>query len=203
MLMIRRILTIGCLFAACVPQVSAADRAEELLAALAARFRAMESYEVEFVVTADEHRVTGRYAVAGERYYITVGDAEVYADADLRREIDNRRREITLAAVEAQSRNILTNPARAFDLLGDEYRASLLREGDGTAVVRLEPRAGKSAPTGAVTVTLDAATRQPRSIAYDYDGAVLTVEVVRIAPGVVPPVFDEGRYAGYETIDFR
>lgn len=201
--MIRRILTIGCLLAAFVPQVSAADRASELLAALAARFRAMDSYEVAFVVAADDQRVSGRYAVAGERYYITVGDTEVYADAGLRREIDNRRREITLAAVEAQSRNILTNPARAFDLLDDDYRVSLLREEQETTVVRLEPRAGKKTPTGTVTVTLDTASGLPRSIVYDFDGAELTVGVVRIVPGAVLPVFDEGRYAGYEVIDFR
>lgn len=201
--MIRRMLGMLCLLSAAVLPSHAADRASELLAGLAARFRAMKSYEAEFAVTADDHRVTGRYVVAGDRYYIAVGDAEVYADAALRREIDNVRREITLVGIDAEDRSILANPARAFDLLDDDYRATLLCEEGGTAVVRLEPRAGKSTPTGAVTVTLDVASGLPRSIAYDYDGAVLTVEVVRIEPGAGLPLFEADRYAGYETIDFR
>ena len=162
-----------CLLSAAVLPSHAADRASELLAGLAARFRAMKSYEAEFAVTA------------------------------LRREIDNVRREITLVGIDAEDRSILANPARAFDLLDDDYRATLLCEEGGTAVVRLEPRAGKSTPTGAVTVTLDVASGLPRSIAYDYDGAVLTVEVVRIEPGAGLPLFEADRYAGYETIDFR
>ena len=81
----------------------------------------MTSYETEFAVTAGDQCVTGRYVVAGDRYYIAVGDVEAFADGQVRREVDNRHREVTLVAVETENRNILSDPAHAFDLLDGAY----------------------------------------------------------------------------------
>lgn len=177
-----------------------AGRAAELLAVLAAHFRSFASYEVGFAVTAGDRRVTGRYAVAGDDYYIAVEDAEVFSDGGVRREIDNRRREVTLTEVEPASRNLLSNPARAFDLLDGHCRPELLWERGGRAAVRLNAADGIP---GTVTVTLDAATGRPIELLYDYDGEQVAIEVVRIVPGIALPVFDAARYAGYEVIDFR
>ena len=183
-----------CLLTACTLPVRAADRAAELLAALSARFRAMTSYETEFAVTAGDQCVTGRYVVAGDRYYIAVGDVEAFADGQVRREVDNRHREVTLVAVETENRNILSDPAHAFDLLAER---------DGTAQIRLDPVSGGAAPIGVVTVTLDTATLSPRSLVYDYDGERVAVDIVRVVSGAALPQFDPTRYSGYEFIDFR
>lgn len=192
-----------CLAAVWAMPVRAADRAAELLAALSARYRDMASYETEFAVTTGDQLVTGRYVVAGDSYYIAVGDVEAFADGEVRREVDNRHREITLVAVETENRNILTDPVHAFDLLDDAYRPTLLAERDGTAQIRLDPVSGGAAPVGVVTVTLDTATRLPRSLVYDYDGERIAVEIVRTTPGATLPRFDRSRYPGYEIIDFR
>ena len=203
-----------CLLTACTlpgRAAPAAGRAAELLAALSARFRAMTSYETEFAVTAGDQCVTGRYVVAGDRYYIAVGDVEAFADGQVRREVDNRHREVTLVAVETENRNILSDPAHAFDLLDGAYRPTLLAERDGTAQIRLDPVSGGAAPIGVVTVTLDTATLSPRSLVYDYDGervAVaigrgVAVDIVRVVSGAALPQFDPTRYSGYEFIDFR
>lgn len=192
-----------CLLTACTLPVRAADRAAELLAALSARFRAMTSYETEFAVTAGDQCVTGRYVVAGDCYYIAVGDVEAFADGQVRREVDNRHREVTLVAVETENRNILSDPAHAFDLLDGAYRPTLLAERDGTAQIRLDPVSGGAAPIGVVTVTLDTATLSPRSLVYDYDGERVAVDIVRVVSGAALPQFDPTRYPGYEFIDFR
>ena len=187
-----------------MPQSKAAGRATEILEKLAAGFRAMPGYSVDFEVSAGDYKSRGSYVVEGRCYYLVLADAEVFADSVVRYEIDNRRREVTVTEVDAASRNILNNPVRAFDFLGSEYTPSLVSEADGRAVVRLTPAAGNDSPAGDVTLTVDTATMRPRSLSYDYDGEQVLVNVLEVAPlaGHVRR-FDKNAYAGYEFIDFR
>ena len=187
-----------------MPQSKAAGRATEILEKLAAGFRAMPGYSVDFEVSAGDYKSRGSYVVEGQCYYLALADAEVFADSVVRYEIDTRRREVTVTEVDAASRNILNNPVRAFDFLGSEYTPSLVSEADGRAVVRLTPAAGNDSPAGDVTLTVDTATMRPRSLSYDYDGEQVLVNVLEVAPlaGHVWR-FDKNAYAGYEFIDFR
>ena len=68
---------------------SAAGRAGEILEGLAAGFRAMKGYEVDFAVEAEEYRTAGSYAVEGQGYFLTLGDAEVFCDGTVRYEVDH------------------------------------------------------------------------------------------------------------------
>ncbi len=199
----RRFLVLIAL-AAGIQAVSAAGRATEILEKLAAGFRAMPGYSVDFEVVAGDYNNRGSYVVEGRNYYLALADAEVFADSVIRYEIDNRRREVTVTEVDAASRNILNNPVRAFDFLGSEYVPTLVSEAGGRAVVRLTPAAGNDSPAGNVTVTVDTATMRPLSLSYDYDGEQVQVSVLGVAPlaGHVR-VFDRQAYAGYEFIDFR
>ena len=187
-----------------IQAVSAAGRATEILEKLAAGFRAMPGYSVNFEVASGDYKSRGSYVVEGRNYYLALADAEVFADSVIRYEIDNLRREVTVTEVDAASRNSLNNPVRAFDFLGSEYVPTLVSEAAGRAVVRLTPAAGNDAPAGNVTVTVDTATMRPLSLSYDYDGEQVQVSVLGIAPlaGHVR-VFDRNAYAGYEFIDFR
>lgn len=199
----RRFLVLIAL-AAGIQAVSAAGRATEILEKLAAGFRAMPGYSVDFEVVAGDYDNRGSYVVEGRNYYLALADAEVFADSVIRYEIDNRRREVTVTEVDAASRNILNNPVRAFDFLGSEYVPTLVSEAGGCAVVRLTPAAGNDSPAGNVTVTVDTATMRPLSLSYDYDGEQVQISVLGVAPlsGHVR-VFDRQAYAGYEFIDFR
>ena len=183
---------------------AAENRAGEILERLAAGFRAMKGYEVTFEVEAGEYRTGGRYAVEGQGYFLTLGDAEVFCDATVRYEVDNARREVTIVGVDTASRNILNNPVKAFDFLDSEYDPELLTETAGRAVVRLTPTAGNSSPAGVITVTVSTATMRPEVLDYDYDGERVQVGILGIAPlaGHVR-LFDKNAYAGYEFIDFR
>lgn len=182
----------------------APDRAAELLAGLSGGFRAMNGYAVAFSVAADELLTRGRYAVEGEGYYLTLGDAEVFGDEVLRYEVDNRRREITVDRVDASSRNILSNPVHAFDFLDSAYGSELLWERDGRAAVALTPVAESGTAIGRITVTVSTASMRPLALTYDYDGERIDVTVERIDPLDGPlRRFDRADYAGYEFIDFR
>lgn len=185
-------------------QASAADRATELLERLSEGFRAMKSYEVRFEISAEDFSGSGSYTVDGEAYCLTLGDAEVFADATTRYEVDNRRREVTIVEVDRESRNLLNNPIRAFDFLDSQYAPSLLSEADGLAVVRLTPTAENSSSAGTVEVTISTSTMRPVSLSYDYDGERVTVRIVGIgAPQAPLRHFERKHYDGYEMIDFR
>ena len=91
---------------ACAGPVAAGNRAAEILEGLAAGFRAMKGYEVDFAVEAGEYRTAGSYAVEGRGYFLTLGDAEVFCDGTVRYEVDHARREVTIVGVDTTSRNI-------------------------------------------------------------------------------------------------
>lgn len=189
---------------ACVGPVAAGNRASEILERLAAGFRAMKGYEVAFEVEAGESRIGGSYAVEGQGYFLTLGDAEVFCDGSVRYEVDNARREVTIVGVDTTSRNILNNPVRAFDFLGSEYVPELLSEADGRAVVRLTPAAGNNSPAGTVTVTVSTATMRPEVLDYDYEGERVRITIGRVVPlGEPLRTFDRKGCEGYEFIDFR
>ena len=183
---------------------SADGRAAEILEKLAAGFRALGAYGVAFEVSSDEYTTRGRYAVEGENYYIAVGEAEVYCDGKIRYEIDNRRREVTIDDVDTSSRNLLSNPAHAFDFIGTQYAPSLVSDANGRAVVRLTPTSADASPAGEILVTVDTAAMRPESLRYDYDGEQVGIAVLGVAPLDTPlKAFSKGDYKGYEFIDFR
>ena len=183
---------------------SADGRAAEILEKLAAGFRALGAYGVTFEVSSDEYTTRGRYAVEGENYYLAVGEAEVYCDGKIRYEIDNRRREVTIDDVDTSSRNLLSNPAHAFDFIGTQYAPSLVSDANGRAVVRLTPTSANASPAGEILVTVDTAAMRPESLRYDYDGEQVGIAVLGVAPLDTPlKAFSKGDYKGYEFIDFR
>lgn len=187
-----------------VPQGNAADRATEILGKLAAGFRAMPGYGVNFEVVSGDYKNRGSYVVEGRNYYLALADAEVFADSVVRYEIDNRRREVTIDDVDTSSRNLLSNPAHAFDFIGTQYAPSLVSDAEGRAVVRLTPTSADASPAGEILVTVDTAAMRPESLRYDYDGEQVGIAVLGVAPLDTPlKAFSKGDYKGYEFIDFR
>lgn len=191
-------------FVASIQAVSAAGRATEILEKLAAGFRAMPGYGVNFEVVSGDYKNRGSYVVEGRNYYLALADAEVFADSVVRYEIDNRRREVTIDDVDTSSRNLLSNPAHAFDFIGTQYAPSLVSDAEGRAVVRLTPTSADASPAGEILVTVDTAAMRPESLRYDYDGEQVGIAVLGVAPLDTPlKAFSKGDYKGYEFIDFR
>ena len=195
---------IAVLFCGILQGNAAQPRATEILERLAAGFRAMDGYGVKFGVVSGDYEARGSYVVEGDSYYLVLGDAEVFADGAVRREVDNRRREVTVTEVNRASRNILDNPVQAFDFLGSEYDFSLEGESGGRATVRLVPTAENDTSAGVVTLVVDTSSMRPVSLAYDYDGERVGIRVTGIEPQSGHfRTFDRQAYGGYEFIDFR
>lgn len=172
--------------------------AQELLQRMTAAFRAMPAYEVRFALTGGrDETVEGRFAVAGEQYYIALPDAEVFGTEQLRYEVDHRRRETVIAPVEHDTANLLSDPPHAFEFVASHYDATL--EADNRLLLR--PARTREA---AIRLTLDPATHLPAAIRYETDDAAIAVTIRSVEPLAAPlPAYDRKATADYELIDFR
>jgi outer membrane lipoprotein-sorting protein len=183
------------------------DDAKALISRLSEQIRSMENYEVSFTVNSGDQKIKGYYAVSGEKYYISVGDAEVFCDGGARYEVNPQNKEVTVDAVDTKSHNILTNPTRAFDFIDGEFAFEMVGTNNGITTIKLTSTA-ENAALGVIFVAMDAATAQPRSLTYDVDGAQIAIEVAAIdeLTGMVDIsmfTFDKNNYRGYEIVDFR
>jgi outer membrane lipoprotein-sorting protein len=192
----------------CVTNIWAQDSdAKALIGRLSEQMRSMENYEVLFAVKSGDQKIKGYYAVSGEKYYISIGDAEVFCDGGARYEVNAQNKEVTVDAVDTKSHNILTNPTRAFDFIDGEFNFTTVGTENGITTVKLTSTA-ENAALGVIFVALDAATAQPRSLTYDVDGAQIIIEIASIdeLTGMVDIsmfTFDKNNYRGYEIVDFR
>lgn len=192
----------------CVANAWAQDSdAKALIGRLSEQMRSMENYEVSFAVKSGDQKIKGYYAVSGEKYYISIGDAEVFCDGGARYEVNAQNKEVTVDAVDTKSHNILTNPTRAFDFIDGEFNFTTVGTENGITTVKLTSTA-ENVALGVIFVALDAATAQPRSLTYDVDGAQIIIEIASIdeLTGMVDIsmfTFDKNNYRGYEIVDFR
>ena len=108
---------------------------------------------------------------------------------------------MTILKTDTQSTDILSNPAHALELIGEEYRAVQLTE---TAAETTLSLGIDSSLRNAVRLTIDKRTNLPRSIVYLADGLELKIEIhaIKSLPSSLPK-YDPSRYAEYELIDFR
>ena len=111
---------IAVLFCGILQGNAAQPRATEILERLAAGFRAMDGYGVKFGVVSGDYEARGSYVVEGDSYYLVLGDAEVFADGAVRREVDNRRREVTVTEVDGEQ--VLVNVLEVAPLAGHVRR---------------------------------------------------------------------------------
>lgn len=183
------------------------DDAKALIGRLSNQVRSMENYEVEFTVKSGDQQIKGYYAVSGDKYYISIGEAEVFCDGSARYEVNPQNKEVTVDAVDNKSHNILTNPTRAFDFIDGEFNFAMVGTSAGVATVKLTSTA-ENAALGVIFVAIDTTTAQPRSLTYDVDGDQIAVEIVSFDEmvGMVDIsmfTFDKNNYRGYEIVDFR
>ena len=152
-----------------------------------------------------EEQVTGYMMVDGDGYYITLGIMEVYSDGKLRYEINNDRKEVTEDRVNLASRDLLTNPTRAFDFAPEEFDIALRFSHNGEiASLEFTPR-DKSLGVTAISLALVSEDDRvyPSQIAYDYDGDIvcITLAMVDVRDKSLPR-WDAQLYKAYDIVSF-
>lgn len=178
------------------------ERSQSVLRSVAEYVQALGEYEAEFDVVAGDYKTNGRYGVLDDTYHIEVAQAEVYSDGKVRYEVDHDRREVNIDVMDLASRNILDNPTRCFDFVGDNYASTIYSEAGSDVTLLL--RANDETIEGDIYLTVDSATGRPRKIAYVlYDDRIeVTITSLERRRNVVRR-YDESKYKGYEIVDFR
>ena len=178
------------------------ERSQNVLRSVAEYVQALGEYEAEFDVVAGDYRTNGRYGVLGDTYHIEVAQAEVYSDGKVRYEVDHDRGEVNIDVMDLASRNILDNPTRCFDFVGDDYASEIYSEEGGNVTLLL--RANDEAIEGDIYLTVDSTTGRPRKIVYVlYDDRIeVTIVSLERRKNAVKR-YDESKYKGYEIVDFR
>ncbi len=189
-----------CLLAA---PVCGADGGASWLERLRTAVGAFGAYEVRFeLTTTDDYAATGSYRVAGDRYLISMPQGRVYCDGRARYEVNDATREVVIDAVDKASHNLLDNPVRAFDFVGEQFDVRTVAEQTDRITLRLTPRDEGALTT--IELTLDKRSALPVSVVYGAEDLQIRVKIVSFAKSATAfPAFRRADFADYEWIDFR
>jgi len=198
--MMRLFLLVCCLL---VAPVCGAEDGASWLERLRTAVDSFGEYEVRFeLTTTDDYAAAGSYRVAGDRYLISMPQGRVYCDGRARYEVNDAVREVVIDAVDTSSHNLLDNPVRAFDFVGERYDVQTVAEQGDRITLRLTPRDGAGLTT--IELTLDKRSALPVSVVYGAEDLQIRVKIVSFAKSATAfPVFRRADFAGYEWIDFR
>ena len=185
----------------CVTECFAQTAEQTAVRRVAEYVNKLGSYDVEFDIEAEGYEASGSYAVAGDSYHIVLPQAEVYSDGKVRYEVDHERREVNVDVVDLTSRNVLDNPTRCFDFVGEAYKLSMVKQSANEVVVRVV--ATDDAFEGEVLLTADAKGK-PMELKYQLYDDVIRVKIKSLAPRKAKlPTFVKSVYKDYDIIDFR
>lgn len=156
------------------------------------------------VAVGAEETIEGLFMVDGDDYYISLGIMEVYGEGELRYEINNERKEVTIDRVDLESYDLLTNPTNAFSFVDEEFQSQLVEYGADSATLRLTPR-DESLGVEFIVLRLSCSGDEvlPEVVAYDYGG-----DSVSITLGALPwgerslPKWDKQAYRAYDIVSF-
>lgn len=185
----------------CAVECFAQGAEQEMVRRVAEYVGKLGSYELNFEIEAEGYEAAGSYVVAGDSYHIILPQAEVYSDGKARYEIDHERREVNVDVVDLTSRNVLDNPTRCFDFVGDGYQVRIAEQNDEHITLRIE--AAEDAFEGEIYLTADVVGK-PMELKYKLYDDVIKVVVKSIASRKTKlSSFDKSVYKDYDIIDFR
>lgn len=181
---------------------AADDGARAVLQRVAEYVKKLGGYDAEFMVKAGDYSTTGRYGVDGDAYHIKVDQAEVYSDGRVRYEVDHECKEINVDNMDLSSRNIMDNPTRCFDFVGDDYTAEQVTLENGRSTLHL--RATDPAIEGDIYLTVMERTGRPIRILYVLYDDRIEVDITSLeSRRSRVKSFSRGEYGDYELVDFR
>ena len=162
-----------------------------------------DHYALYMKVEAYSEKMNGYFLVEDDSYYIQLGTMEVYCDGKYRYEINNERKEITEDWVNHDSRDLLSNPTRAFEFLEEEFTSSISETIHNGAILKLVPKQSSDITAIYVTVVWRDNRIIPLAVKYDYDGEeVLIALVMADAQSAVMPRWSRNAYRTYDMVSF-
>ena len=145
----------------------------------------------------------GYYMVEGDAYYLTLGTMEVYSDGKLRYEINNSRKEVTEDRVNLETRDLLSNPTRAFEFVESEFKATISEKIHNGVILKLVPKQSSDIKAIYVSVVWRDNRIIPLAIKYDYDGDEVNIGLIMAdASSAMLPRWNKNNYKTYDFVSF-
>ena len=196
----RKIVTILALMLMCAVYAMAQGSAAAV-GRVARYVEQLGSYDAQFDIEAEGFEASGSYAVAGDAYHIKLQQAEVFSDGKCRYEVDHERKEVNIDVVDLSSRNVLDNPTRCFDFVGEDYDVEIVDEAAERVTLRITAR--EDAFEGEIFLTADLKGK-PLRLEYKLYDDVITVKVTSIASRKTKIAsYSQSMFKDYDVIDFR
>lgn len=162
-----------------------------------------DRYALYMKVKAYGEQMNGYFMVDKDSYYIQLGIMEVYSDGKLRYEVNNERKEVTEDRVNLDSRDLLTNPTRAFEFLESEFTATISEKIHNGAILKLVPTQSADITAVYVSVVWKDNRIIPLAIKYDYDGEEVSIALIMAdAESAVLPRWSKSAYKTYDMVSF-
>ncbi len=185
----------------CALNLSAQSSARQWIEGL--NYTLDDRYALYMKVDAYGEKINGYFMVDKDSYYIQLGTMEVYSDGKYRYEINNERKEVTEDRVNLESRDLLSNPTRAFEFLESEFKATISENIHNGAILKLVPKQSSDITAVYVSVVWKDNRIIPLAIKYDYDGEEVSIALVMAdAQSAVLPRWDKNNYKTYDFVSF-
>ena len=185
----------------CALNLSAQSSAREWIDGL--NYTLGDRFALYMKVKAYGEQTDGYFMVDKDGYYIQLGMMEVYSDGKYRYEINNSRREVTEDRVNLESRDLLSNPTRAFEFLDSEFKATISERIHNGAILKFVPKQSSDITAVYVSVVWRDNRIIPMAIKYDYDGEEVSIALVMAdANSAVLPRWNKNNYKTYDFVSF-
>ena len=185
----------------CAVNVSAQSSARDWIDGL--NYTLDDRYALFMKVDAYGEQMNGYFIVDKDSYYIQLGAMEVYSDGKLRYEVNNQRKEVTEDRVNLDSRDLLTNPTRAFAFVEEEFKATISESIHNGVILKLIPKQDADITAVYVSVVWRDNRIIPLAIKYDYDGEEVAIALVMAdVDSAVMPRWNKSNYKTYDMVSF-
>lgn len=176
--------------------------------------KSLGTYQLSFKVSAagEMEPMEGSCIVSGNSYNISMTTGELFGDDKNACNVNPAMKTVTLTKVDPRDRSLLSNPARAFELLDGSFTHRYLGQakinGKECDKIELTP-IDNTLPIRKMTLYIAVSGSLPVALRYAIDGldspVAIDIKTLRQLSGVDRSkfTFDKKRYRDYEIIDLR
>lgn len=185
-------------------------RAETILDAMSARYKALSSYQAAFSYTTDRETYKGDIAVKGKMFRLKTAGQEVFTDGKVMSTYVKESNEVNIQEYDATATGDF-NPTKVYSMYKKGFTYTYLREqkiaGRTLDVIELKPEK-KNTQIANVQISVDRADKSVRTWqTTDKNGKRTAYTISRFTPNPNLAagyfVFDKAKYPGVEVVDLR
>jgi outer membrane lipoprotein-sorting protein len=199
------------LFSITGPTLAQKDkRAEIILDAMSARYKALTSYQAAFSYTADRQAYKGDITVKGKMFRLKTAGQEVFTDGKTMSTYVKEANEVNVQDYDASATGDF-NPTKIYSMYKKGFNYTYLREqktaGRVLDVIELKPEK-KNTQIANVQISVDRGDKSVRSWQItDKTGKRTQYTISKFTPNPTLAdayfAFDKSKYPGVEVVDLR